>query len=426
MHQARILKEQGLKQVEIAEILQVSDRMVRNYLSGHIKTTPYPNRGSLLDSFKDYIKTILEENPFFNVIVLQDRIKNMGYTGGITILREFAALERKSHITKAVLRFETEPGFQAQVDWKEAGFWEINGVQKKLYAFVILLGFSRKAFVFFTTDMKQQTLLACHLKAFEYFNGMPKEILYDNMKTAWLCQQGEWKVNPVLLDFSLQCGFVPKRCQVRRPQTKGKVERFIRYLGGNFFPRAKEMNLETLDDLNEAINQWLSMVDDKIIRDFCETRNERFEQEQPLLKGFIKEASPDISIKTEVCVNREGYVRFQTNRYSVPAIFLGKTITIKQFPLSTDALLEYRGQIIRQLTLLPEGQKKSHILESDRKELYELWHLQNCKQKKTMNDVIDTRIESNIGLPYNYDDVEVRHPAHYDKLLTEVGCEYTA
>ena len=101
----------------------------------------------------------------------------------------------------------------------------------------MVLGFSRKAFVHFTTRMDSATLLACHALAFAYFEGVPREILYDNMRTAFHPDdEGIWRPTKRLLALAVHYGFTPKRCRVRRPETKGKVERTIGYLDSNFWP----------------------------------------------------------------------------------------------------------------------------------------------------------------------------------------------
>lgn len=180
MHYARILAEDGHSQREIATRLGVSDRMVRKYLKPDFGQTTPKQQTSLLDPFKSTIKMIIEESPFFNLVVLYQRLQKQGYQGGMTILRVYAATIRNEVLTKAVLRFESELGRQAQVDWKECGTWLLDGQAHKVYAFVMLLGYSRKPFVLFTTSMTSPVLLAAHNQAFSYFNGVPAEILYDN------------------------------------------------------------------------------------------------------------------------------------------------------------------------------------------------------------------------------------------------------
>ena len=410
MHQARILRTAGKKQSEIAEILGVSARMVRYYLSPKCNDSER-TRSSLLDPYREYITDQINESPHLNLILLKERLAKLGYQGGMTILRVYAKRIRDELVKKAVIRFETMPAQQAQVDWKEAGIWEINGIPRKVYAFVMILGYSRRAYVRFTLDMKSQTLLACHIEAFRYFGGIAAEILYDNMKTAWLNRGGMWEPNPLLLEFASCCGFEPRRCKVRRPETKGKVERFIGYLGHNFLAAARSQDLRSLEDLNHAVNTWLDKVDDEPIRAFCETRNERFERESGMLSPFFPESAPDIRASVAVVVSREGSIRFETNEYSVPARFLGSTLTLKYHPLTHEATLYAHGLEIRSFTLLPKGAHRSVRCDSDKKELFALWQKQNGAPKN-----LQAAHVKHIPAP----DVSVRNPAWYETLLTEV------
>jgi len=409
MHQAEILRNAGHKQWEIAERLGVSDRMVRNYLNPKPKAQPAVKQ-SLLEPYHEFIAARIDDTPNYNLVVLRKELVAQGYTGGMTILRVRAKQVRDEVVKRAVIRFETMPAQQAQVDWKEAGVWEIDGVPRKVYAFVMLLGYSRRAYVRFTVDMKSPTLLACHVEAFKHFAGVVREILYDNMKTAWLNRGGIWEVQPALLAFAAQCGFEPKRCKVRRPQTKGKVERFIGYLGNHFLPMARTMNLTSIEDLNLAVNEWLEEVNEEPIRAFCETRNERFERERTLFTPFVPAAAPDVRASEEVLVSLEGTVRFETNRYSVPARYLGKVLSLRFHPLTRDATLYEKETAIRSFTLLPKGSRAADIRDVDRKELIELWRKQT--QPNGQKNVPHTAAGSDIH-------VDTRPPSWYERLLAE-------
>ena len=406
MHEARILAEAGHKQGEIASRLGVSPRMVRYYITDSVGAPPVSTRASKIDPFKPFIASILEDDPFCNVQVLYDRLRIQGYAGRISNLRLWCADIRRGLIIKAVLRFETEPGRQAQVDWKEAGLWNINGCMVKVYAFVMLLGFSRRAFVWFTTSMKSSLLLACHLKAFAAFGGITHEILYDNMKTAWLFDGEHWVVNPLLLELASNLGFTPRRCQVRHPQTKGKVERFIQTLGNNFLPWAREQGLDSLDALNEQVNLWLASQGGQILRDLLETRDERFIQEAGFLLPFHPEAAPDVREVVEVTVSREGRLTFETNRYSVPARYLGQCMTLKVDRMAGRADLLDGAHIVRTLDLRLGGTHHIDDRSQDRADLLRLWELQNRPRLK-VEPPVATEIPS----------VEIRHPKYYDELL---------
>ena len=153
MLKAHILKEQGFKQYEIAETLGVTDRTVRNYLRSEPCQRKKRKYSSKLEKFKGFIKSIIEDKPYYNGILLIERLQKMGYDGQISILRDYVAKIRKKIITEAVIRFETEPGYQAQVDWKDFGKQWVDGKYQKLYAFIMGLGFSRKGFIYFTTQI---------------------------------------------------------------------------------------------------------------------------------------------------------------------------------------------------------------------------------------------------------------------------------
>ena len=409
MHQASILAESGHKQRAIAERLGVSPRMVRYYLADKGVARDLQPRPSKLDPFKPFAESLLQEDPFYNMVVLFERLQKQGYEGRLSILREWAVAVRRGLILKAAIRFETEPGRQAQVDWKEAGVWNLEGVPTKVYAFVMLLGYSRRPFVWFTTSMKSPVLLACHVKAFEAFGGVPHEILYDNMKTAWLYDGENWVVNPKLLELASSIGFTPKRCQVRRPQTKGKVERFIQTLGNNFLPWAREEGLDSLEALNEKVNLWLAGLGGKPLRDFLETRDERFAIEAGQLIPYRPEAVPDLRELVVLTVNREGRVTFETNRYSVPARFLGLNLTLKLDRLTGGADLADGKIVIRCLQIAPKGARQVNDRLADRAELISRWRMENLPQPPAAPPPVV------IEVPL----VEVRHPEYYDRLLED-------
>lgn len=414
MHLARILAKEGHKQTQIAQRLGVSERMVRKYLRPEYQPKDRPARRSQLDPFKGFINSVLEYDPFYNIVVLADRLRPQGYQGGISILREYAATVRSTCLAKAVIRFESEPGRQAQVDWKECGRWWIEGVERKVYAFVMLLGYSRKPFVLFTTSMTSPVLLAAHNRAFDYYQGVPSEILYDNMKTAWLADGGDWKVNPKLLEYASHVGFKPLRCQVRRPQTKGKVERFIGYLGRNFLPLARESGLSSLHDLNAAVMGWLEKVDQEELRDFCETRGDRFEKERPHLQAWVPDASPEIRSSYDLVVSREGAITFETNRYSIPASLIGTQVCLRCDPLGRTACIYHQGKELYQLELLPAGTRGRLIRPEDAKSLRMRWEQENRRHRTGVQGKVPIEDTSCTQVKV---EVATRSPVCYEQLL---------
>lgn len=416
MHLARILVRDGHTQEEIARRLGVTDRTVRNYLNRAKNARARKQRVSKLENYYAIIDDALKDNPFTNLVVLFERLQRSGYTGGLTILRDYARRERKRLISRAVRRFETEPGCQAQVDWKECGRWVIDGRERKLYAFVMLLGYSRKPFVLFTTEMTLPTLLAAHLSAFAWFDAVPREILYDNMKTAWNYSNHTWNVNPGLLELASACGFTPRRCQVRRPQTKGKVERFIGYLAHNFLVREQVLSLGSMAELNEAVSQWLSGLDLKQVKGVRKTRIERFEEEKPFMHPWIPSAAPDVCLRKELMVSREGTIRYETNRYSLDASLIGQMVTLKVDTLTRQAKVFHDGALQRSFPLLPKGDHACDIRKEDRESLMARWLRENRSTGDRNNHQQETKQDDRSDHPDRDIEVEIRHPEVFDRL----------
>ncbi|MBN1241863.1 MAG: IS21 family transposase [Spirochaetales bacterium] len=338
----------------MAEALGVTDRTVRNYLRRHGEPRHERVRKSKLDEFKGFIDTVLEDNPFLNRELLIERLRKQGYQGRISILRDYAAAVTRKVTKAATIRFETEPGRQAQVDWKEFGKQVVDGRLTKLYAFVMVLGYSRKPFVRFTTSMDQATLLACHVLAFDCFGGVPCEILYDNMRTAFAPDaEGVWQPTKRLLALAAHYGFAPRRCRVRRPETKGKVERTIGYLDNNFWPRMEGREL-SLSNLNAEIGAWIDTISSKTIVDLGENRAARFERERPELKSL---PATDFDVRTELPlhVGREGTIRHEGNRYTVPAALIGELVSLLVHPLNRNVELRFPDGNARRFVLAAAG-----------------------------------------------------------------------
>jgi transposase len=198
-----------------------------------------------------------------------------------------------------VIRFETEPGFQAQVDWTV-----IRGGKEPIYAFVMILGYSRAPFVCFTDNMRQQTWQECHRKAFAFFGGVPKTILYDNLKSAIIERDRYGKnrhgFNQGFLDFSRGL-FVPKVCRPYRAQTKGKVEKFNGYLKGNFYIPLKAALKGsgipvTVALLNSYIFGWIARTNERVHTTTKEKPSVMFQKEKRYLMPYVP---PTAKVRTE-------------------------------------------------------------------------------------------------------------------------------
>ncbi len=196
--------------------------------------------------------------------MLLREITARGYTGGLSQLRAFLRTLRPVVPAEPLVRFETAMGEQLQVDWVD---FRKGG--QPLHAFCATLGYSRASYVEFVSDMKVETLIGCHERAFAALGGVPRSILYDNMKTVILERnaygEGQHRFHAGFLDFAKHCGFVIKVCQPYRAKTKGKVERFNGYLRRSFYvPLASRLRQsgQHLDVVtaNVEVAHWLAEV----------------------------------------------------------------------------------------------------------------------------------------------------------------------
>lgn len=250
------LHRQGHGIKTIAKHLGISRNAVRRALRrGGPPVYERASRPSKLDPFKDYLIQRLTDFPELSCERLLEEIRARGYLGGKTILKDFTLAYRRRR-REPIVRFETAPGEQAQVDWSELGAHLIDGRPTKLYLFAMVLGYSRCLYAEVVTRTDTDTLITCHGKAFSYFGGTTRTILYDNMKTVVVQRGvgGDHRFNPKFLDFAGCIGFAPKLCRPYRAKTKGKIERALGYIKDRFLVG---QTFTGFDDLNTKLRIWL-------------------------------------------------------------------------------------------------------------------------------------------------------------------------
>jgi transposase len=276
-----------------------------------------PVRKTGVEDFKAYLARRYTEHGLSAVRLLEE-IRAQGFTGSIHMVRRFIEALRPLRVAaaKATVRFETPPGQQAQVDWAYCGRHpDRRGKLVGVYAFVMVLGFSRMMYVRFTTSMRMAELIDCHRRGFEFFGGVPGSILYDNMKQVRL-DDGE--LNPAMVDFAAHHGFAVKTCRVRRARTKGKVERMVDYVKDNFLNGREFIDL---DDLNSQGICWLDTTAN--VRVHATTGHRPVD----LLVSEKPQLTPIESVRPFAFVERhprkvgaESMVSFNASRYSVPRL----------------------------------------------------------------------------------------------------------
>jgi transposase len=322
------LLNQGHSQRAVARLTGLSRNTVAK-LAREPAPQPFrpPLRLSQLDPFKPYLAERFQKYPLSAVRLLAE-IQPMGYTGSIDVLCRYLATlrQQQQRQAKATVRFETPPGQQAQADWAYCGaFPDPTGQLVKIYAFVMVLGFSRMLFVQFTTAMHLEQLLACHLEAFAYFGGWPHELLYDNMAQVKLPGGPTAAWNPLFLDFACYYGFTPRTCRVRRPRTKGKVERMVDYVKDNFLTGRCFVDLA---DLNTLGRSWLDQTANVRIHATTGQRPcDLLPKEE--LTALTRLAPYRLARKSARQVSAEGFVHLEKSRYSVPPAHVGQTVLVE-------------------------------------------------------------------------------------------------
>ena len=287
---------------EIARLLKINRRTVAKkvrdveYKHGsRVLTKP-----SILEPYKCYIRDFISKSDKrIPSSAILDDIKELGYRGGRSTLQEFLTAEYKQLklVNDPVVRFETLPGEQMQVDWTT-----IRWGKTPIYGFVATMGYSRHTFVHFTDNMEAKTLVHCHELAFLFFGGVPKTILFDNMKqvvdTRDAYGKGEHKFHGAIYDLSKCLGFKIRLCRPYRAKTKGKVERFNSYLKSNFYRplvvKLKDANLViTPQVLNDYIYGWLLRANNRIHATTKQKPVLMFEQEKGSLLLYMITRAPD-------------------------------------------------------------------------------------------------------------------------------------
>jgi transposase len=285
-----------------------------------------PLRSSILDPYLEFVRQTLDQHPRLRATRLHQMIRDRGYSGSVEQLRRVVARLRPRH-TEAFLRLQTFPAEQAQADWAHFGHVTVGRARRPLSCFVLTLSWSRALYLEFFFDQMMENFLRGHVHAFESFSGVPRVILYDNLRSAVLERRGDQiHFNPRLLELAAHYHFVPRPCQVRAGNQKGRVERAIRYVrdsfwGGRTFTTLEECNRQAMEWRDRVAHQrpWPSDHTRAVELAFTEERPRLL----PLpLHPFHTDRIVDVRSAKTI------YVRFDLNDYSIPPAAVGRPLTL--------------------------------------------------------------------------------------------------
>lgn len=287
-------------------------------------------RPSKLEPFKAIIQEKLAM--FCTYSSIFHFIRKKGYTGGYTILRDYCNKVVGEKMKTAQMRFETEIGCQAQIDWKESMMLiDKYGNHHVFNIFLMVMGFSRAKFVMLTLDRNQDTLFRCIIQGIIFFGGSPKEILFDNMKTVADHSRGDFGhgvINDEFLTFSRDALFEPKLCKAYRPQTKGRAEALAK-LTERLRPYDHEFG--SLEELIAIIEQFRTDINNEISQATGKAPSVLLAEEKKYLRmpnvGLLMETYVLRPVKRKV--SKESMVTFCNSKYSVNPQYIGKTVTLE-------------------------------------------------------------------------------------------------
>jgi transposase len=318
------LHRQGLSITAIARRTGRDPKTVRKYIERGLEPPAYGprqvGRPSKLAPYLDYLRERVAAFPDLSAVRLTRELRECGYTGAYTAVKRFvAAIRPESQPKPFEIRFETPPGYQAQVDFARfvTTFTDEPGIVRIVWLFSMVLGHSRHIFARFVMHQDLQTLLRCHMLAFAAIGGVPIEILYDRMKTAVTGEDGDGHIiyNRSLIALGRHYGFLPRACRPYRAKTKGKVERPFSYIRQDFFLGRSFRNL---DDLNGQLDDWLARVANVRLHGTTQRIvSEAFAAERPELQS-LPTFPFDALLKLERRVSHDGLVSIGGNYYSVP------------------------------------------------------------------------------------------------------------
>ena len=324
------LHKQGHSCSEIARRLGIDRRTVQKYIDHPEcinqlrKVAP---RASKVDPFREQIACYLEEDPEYRASRIYDRLKRCGYNGGYELVKRVVRSEKADKHAKAYIRFETEPGQQAQMDFAEFQIQQPDGTIKKLYLFSLILGYSRMLYGELLERCDMIAFLEAHMRAFQALGGVPTEILYDRMKNVFIRQlAGKTDFTQSLVNLGIHYGFAPKVAPAYAPWVKGKVERPFDFIREGFWRGYEFTDLATA---NRHLQEWLSEKAQRVHGTTHERVDMRFEREKPELQRLAPHPC-DVSERLSRIVWKDCAIRVEGNRYVVPHTLVGKKILVRK------------------------------------------------------------------------------------------------
>src|SRR3984893_10654581 len=310
----------------IASELGVHPDAVRNAIESERFNNSKPLGASVVDPYIEFVRHTLDQHPRLRATRIYQMIRDRGYSGSVVQLRRTVAHLRPQS-REPFLQLQTFRGEQAQVDWAHFGHVMAGRAKRALSCFVMTLSYARALYLEFFFDQTMENFLRGHVHAFEYWSGQPRVILHDNLRSAVLERRGnQIHFHPRLMELCAHYHFVPRPCQVRAGNQKGRVERAIRYVRDSFWAGRP---FTTLAECNRQALVWRDQVahQRRWPDDSARTVAEVFTEEQSRLLPLPLHLCNTDRIET-VRSRKTIYVHFDLNDYSIPPEAVGRPLTL--------------------------------------------------------------------------------------------------
>lgn len=324
----RLAHTEGWVVGTIASELGVHHDVVERVLDAeHAVVKDRPPRASKLDRYKPFVLGVLEKHPRLRATRIFHMLRKRGYRGSAKTVRRYVATVRPRRAVEAYLVCERLPGEQAQIDWGKVGTLAVPGGMRVLWVFLMTLPYSRYRYAELVLDLGVETLRRSLRRAVYFFGGTPREWLFDNTKAVVIERFGEAKhLQRDLLELAAALHVMPRLCRPRRPTDKGGVERGIRdlkeaHFAGRTIRSIEQGNRELLEFIQEVVCERKHPT--QPTRTVAQVWEEERTKLLPLPVHF-----PSTDLVTPVSVDKTASVRLATNRYSVPARYAGRTLTL--------------------------------------------------------------------------------------------------
>lgn len=406
-----ILSKQGLSRRKIAETLGLSRNTVRKCLERPTLEVPVirRHRPSQLDPFIPTLERFLKEDPKVSAQWIFERLKPMGYGGSYEQVKRKVAGIKDERSQEAYEAFETEPGRQAQVDYGEFQV-ELDGQNKRTYyLFAMILGYSRRLYAELSERCDLVGFLEAHIRAFEFFGGVPSEVLYDRMKNVYLGRfAGKERFNDALLSLAAHYGFRPLVAPPYAPWVKGKVERPFHYVRENFW---RGYGFTSLERTGVDLSHWLREKEERIHGTTHELVRVRFERERPRLLA-LPPTVPDTSLKAFRTVRKDCTVVYEGNRFVVAHRLVGKQVLLRVKGTALRVVVDDKVVVTYGI---PEG--KGHLVQDKR--FYAALRKERAQRDREKPRTFPRKARATLSpsRPPQGFQVEVRPIAHYDALV---------